>query len=108
VARKCRTDTGRKKSCIRCITESVSLGPKKIVNAYIDELSEESRVSQISMSLQEWHERFGHLNEKDLKNIIRKQKVDVKLCKGQADTEAIHKVGISIYRTFRTRTYRRL
>jgi transposase InsO family protein len=47
---------------------------------YIDELSEESRVSQtrsqISMSLQEWHERFGHLNEKDLKNIIRKQKVD--------------------------------
>jgi hypothetical protein len=28
------------------------------------------------MSLQEWHERFGHLNEKDLKNIIRKQKVD--------------------------------
>jgi hypothetical protein len=47
---------------------------------YIDELSEESRVSQtrsqISVSLQEWHERFGHLNEKDLKNIIRKQKVD--------------------------------
>jgi hypothetical protein len=47
---------------------------------YIDELSEESRVSQtrseIPMSLQEWHERFGHLNEKDLKNIIRKQKVD--------------------------------
>jgi hypothetical protein len=43
---------------------------------YIDELSEESRVSQISMSLQEWHERFGHLNEKDLKNIIHKQKVD--------------------------------
>jgi hypothetical protein len=43
---------------------------------YIDELSEESRVSQISMSLQEWHERFSHLNEKDLKNIIRKQKVD--------------------------------
>ncbi|KAH0809704.1 hypothetical protein GEV33_013085 [Tenebrio molitor] len=43
---------------------------------YIDELSEKSRVSQISMSLQEWHERFGHLNEKDLKNIIRKQKVD--------------------------------
>jgi transposase InsO family protein len=43
---------------------------------YIDELSEESRVSQISMSLQEKHERFGHLNEKDLKNIIRKQKVD--------------------------------
>jgi hypothetical protein len=28
------------------------------------------------VSLQEWHERFGHLNEKDLKNIIRKQKVD--------------------------------
>jgi hypothetical protein len=43
---------------------------------YIDELSEESRVSQMSISLQEWHERFGHLNEKDLKNIIRKQKVD--------------------------------
>jgi hypothetical protein len=43
---------------------------------YTDELSEESRVSQISMSLQEWHERFGHLNEKDLKNIIHKQKVD--------------------------------
>jgi hypothetical protein len=43
---------------------------------YIDELSEGSRVSQISMSLQEWHDRFGHLNEKDLKNIIRKQKVD--------------------------------
>jgi hypothetical protein len=43
---------------------------------YIDELSEESRVSQISMSLQEWHERFGHLNENDLKNIIRKQKFD--------------------------------
>jgi hypothetical protein len=43
---------------------------------YIEELSEESRVSQISMSLQEWHERFGHLNENDLKNIIRKQKFD--------------------------------
>ncbi|KAH0809106.1 hypothetical protein GEV33_013683 [Tenebrio molitor] len=43
---------------------------------YIDELSEESRGSQISRSLQEWHERFGHLNEKDLKNIICKQKVD--------------------------------
>jgi hypothetical protein len=47
---------------------------------YIDELSEESRAlqtrSQISMSLQEWHERFGHLNEKDFRNIIRKQKVD--------------------------------
>jgi hypothetical protein len=48
---------------------------------YIDGSYEESRVSQtrsqISMSLQEWHERFGHLNEKDLKNIIRKQEVDV-------------------------------
>jgi hypothetical protein len=47
---------------------------------YIDELSEESRLSQtrsqIPMSLEEWHERFGHLNENDLKNIIRKQKVD--------------------------------
>jgi hypothetical protein len=46
---------------------------------YIDELSEESRVSQISMSLQEWHERFGHLNEKDLKNIIRRKLMELTL-----------------------------
>jgi hypothetical protein len=31
---------------------------------YIEELSEESRGSQISSSLQEWHERFGHLNKR--------------------------------------------
>jgi hypothetical protein len=49
---------------------------------YIDELSEVGRMSQIPTSLQEWHERFGHLNETDLKNIIRKQKVDAIDVKG--------------------------
>lgn len=39
--------------------------------------AEESRIAQPETSpLQEWHERFGHLNEKDLKDIIRQQKVD--------------------------------
>ena len=39
--------------------------------------AEESTIAQPATSpLQEWHERFGHLNEKDLKNIIRQQKVD--------------------------------
>ncbi|KAH0818705.1 hypothetical protein GEV33_004086 [Tenebrio molitor] len=61
---------------------------------YIDELSEESRVSQISMSLQEWHERFGHLNENDLKNIIRKQKfdrIDIKADEALPKSEVIEK-----------------
>lgn len=39
------------------------------------ESAEESRIAQTS-PLQEWHERFGHLNEKDLKNLIRHQKVE--------------------------------
>ena len=39
--------------------------------------TEESRIAHSAKSpLQEWHERFGHLNEKDLKNIIRQQKID--------------------------------
>jgi hypothetical protein len=56
--------------------ESVIVARRDKDMYYIDELSEISRMSQISTSLQEWHERFGHLNETDLKNIIRKQKVD--------------------------------
>ncbi|KAH0816778.1 hypothetical protein GEV33_006013 [Tenebrio molitor] len=56
--------------------ESVIVARRDKDMYYIDELSEVSRMSQISTSLQEWHERFGHLNETDLKNIIRKQKVD--------------------------------
>ena len=39
--------------------------------------TEESRIVQPAKSpLQEWHERFGHLNGKDHKNIICRQKID--------------------------------
>ena len=44
---------------------------------YVDESTEESRTSQTSSSpLQEWHERFGHLNIKDLKDVILQKRVD--------------------------------
>jgi hypothetical protein len=69
------------------------------------------------MSLQEWHERFGHLNEKDLKNIIRKQKVDgidikadeaLPVWETCVKGKETRKPFTRFYRTFRTRAYRRL
>lgn len=42
---------------------------------YVQEEVENCRAAQPS-NLKEWHERYGHLNENDLKDIIRKEKVN--------------------------------
>ncbi|KMQ90333.1 transposon ty5-1 protein [Lasius niger] len=41
------------------------------------ELTEDGKIAQApTSSLREWHERFGHLNVKELKYIIHQKKVD--------------------------------
>lgn len=42
---------------------------------YVEERLEENCRSVQWTCLKEWHERFGHLNENDLKDIIRNKKV---------------------------------
>ena len=49
---------------------------KRIHNLYCFQGNEACRVAQLTHStLPEWHERFGYLNENNLKDIIRQKKV---------------------------------
>ena len=57
-------------------TSKVIMVAKRINNLYCFQENEACRVAQLTHStLQEWHERFGHLNENDLKDVIRQRKV---------------------------------
>lgn len=57
---------------------------KREEDLYLMEVkAEKAHVSQASTSnLQEWHEKFGHLNEKDLKDLVRNGKVHGVAVKG--------------------------